>query len=96
MSTIPKDLMRHVEGDPWRQGRELPQVEEMSAMSDTFGGRVHLQWAAAAPVTLMGQLPFFIDFFEGGRTVRCLGRRLPVAAEQLQRAGPARRARNTG
>ena len=43
---------------------EQPPVEEPSAIADTFGGRVHIEWDATAPVTPFGQLPFFIDFLK--------------------------------
>lgn len=43
---------------------EQPPVEEWSATADTFGGRVHIEWDTAAPVTPFGQLPFFIDFLK--------------------------------
>lgn len=33
---------------------------------ETFGGRVHVEWDAAAPVTPLGQLPFFIEFLKQG------------------------------
>jgi len=49
------DLIPHPAG-------ELPPVEELSATADTFGGRVQVEWDPAAPVTPLGQLPFFIDF----------------------------------
>ena len=45
---------------------ELPLVEELSATADTFGGRVHVEWDPAAPVTPLGQLPFFIDYLKQG------------------------------
>lgn len=35
-----------------------------SAIADTFAGRVHVEWDAAAPVTPFGQLPFFIDYLK--------------------------------
>lgn len=31
---------------------------------ETFGGRVHVEWAPQAPVTPLGQLPFFIEFLK--------------------------------
>jgi hypothetical protein len=34
--------------------------------NDTFGGRVHVGWDAAAPVTSLGQLPFFIEYLKQG------------------------------
>ena len=43
---------------------EQPPVEELSAIADTFAGRVHVEWDATAPVTPFGQLPFFIDFLK--------------------------------
>src|SRR3954452_4859551 len=38
---------------------EQSEIEEWSAIADTFGGRVHVQWDAAEPVPPRGQLPFF-------------------------------------
>ena len=35
---------------------EQPEVEEWSA----FAGRIDIEWDSAAPVTPLGQLPFFI------------------------------------
>jgi hypothetical protein len=43
---------------------EQPSVEAGSAIADTFAGRVHIEWDATAPVTALGQLPFFIDFLK--------------------------------
>jgi hypothetical protein len=31
---------------------------------ETFGGRVHVEWAENAPVTPLGQLAFFVDFLK--------------------------------
>lgn len=31
---------------------------------DTFGGRIHVEWAPQAAVTPLGQLPFFIEFLK--------------------------------
>src|SRR6202007_1353326 len=45
---------------------EQPEVEEWSAVADTFGGRVHIEWDTAAPVTPLGQLPFFIEYLKQG------------------------------
>jgi hypothetical protein len=39
-------------------------VEALSAIADTFAGRVHVEWDATAPVTPFGQLPFFIDYLK--------------------------------
>jgi Transposase DDE domain group 1 len=43
---------------------EQPKVEVRSAIADTFAGRVHVEWDATAPVTTLGQLPFFIDYLK--------------------------------
>jgi hypothetical protein len=53
------ELIPHPAGEP-------PLVEELSATADTFGGRVHIEWDPAAPVTPLGQLPFFIDYLKQG------------------------------
>src|SRR5215469_11495319 len=45
---------------------EQPEVEEWSAVADTFGGRVHIEWDTTAPVTPLGQLPFFIEYLKQG------------------------------
>ena len=45
---------------------EQPTVEVRSAIADTFAGRIHVEWDAAAPVTPFGQLPFFIDYLKQG------------------------------
>jgi hypothetical protein len=45
---------------------EQPAVEGRSAIADTFAGRVHVEWDATAPVTPLGQLPFFIDYLKQG------------------------------
>src|SRR6266480_7268048 len=47
-------------------GGEQPEVEEWSAVADTFGGRVHIEWDTTAPVTPLGQLPFFIEYLKQG------------------------------
>jgi Transposase DDE domain group 1 len=43
---------------------EQPPVEMLSAIADTFAGRVHVEWDTTAPVTPFGQLPFFIDYLK--------------------------------
>jgi hypothetical protein len=43
---------------------EQPSVEVRSAIAETFADRVHIEWGPAAPVTVLGQLPFFIDFLK--------------------------------
>lgn len=34
------------------------------ASVDTYGGKIHIEWAPDSPVTPMGQLPFFIQFLK--------------------------------
>jgi hypothetical protein len=48
----------HAEVDP---GREDAPVAAL-----TFGGRVHVEWDPQAPVTPLGQLPFFIEYLRLG------------------------------
>ena len=57
MSTEQRCLAVHPAG-------EQPEVAPHSAIADTFAGRVHVEWDAAAPVTPFGQLPFFIDYLK--------------------------------
>ena len=57
MSTEQRGLVAH-------PGGEQPEVAGCSAIADTFAGRVHVEWDAAAPVTPLGQLPFFIDYLK--------------------------------
>src|SRR5271157_4528755 len=57
MSTEQPSLIVH-------PGGEQPPVDLWSATADTFAGRVHVEWDAAAPVTPFGQLPFFIDYLK--------------------------------
>src|SRR4051812_1247802 len=45
---------------------EQSEIEEWSAIADTFGGRVHVEWDAAEPVTPLGQLPFFVEYLKQG------------------------------
>src|SRR5215467_14018470 len=45
---------------------EQPEAEEWSAVADTFAGRVHIEWDTTAPVTPLGQLPFFIEYLKQG------------------------------
>ena len=40
---------------------EQPLVDLRPVTADTFAGRVHIEWDDTAPVTPLGQLPFFID-----------------------------------
>src|ERR1700752_3715057 len=46
---------------------EQPEVEEWSTVADTFAGRVHIESDTAAPVTPLGQFPFFIEYLKQGR-----------------------------
>ena len=44
-------------------------VERVSAgpvVADTFAGRIHVEWDGGAPVTPLGQLPFFIEYLKQG------------------------------
>src|ERR1700747_1962651 len=59
MGTEATSLVVHPEGEP-------PEVEAWSAIADTYAGRVHVEWDAAATVTPFGQLPFFIEFLKQG------------------------------
>src|ERR1700745_3786892 len=45
---------------------EQSEVEEWSAVAETFAGRVHVEWDTTAPVTPFGQLPFFIEYLKQG------------------------------
>lgn len=60
MSTSLSDVAAHLQG-------EQPLVELAGRLSaDTFAGRVHIEWDDHAPVTPLGQLPFFIDYLKQG------------------------------
>jgi hypothetical protein len=54
MNTQEQAIVAHPAG-------EQLMVEARSAIADTFSGRVHVEWDAAAPVTPFGQPAFFID-----------------------------------
>ena len=48
---------------------DQPVVERVSAgpvVTDTFAGRIHVEWDNSAPVTPLGQMPFFIEFVKQG------------------------------
>ena len=45
---------------------EQPEVEEWSAVAETFAGRVHIEWDTTAAVTPLGQLPFFVEYLKQG------------------------------
>src|SRR5246500_1410126 len=59
MGTETTGLVVHPKG-------EQPEIEVWSAVADTYGGRVHVEWDATAPVTPFGQLPFFIEYLRQG------------------------------
>jgi len=62
MSTIRKNF-------PALPFGEQPVVERVSGLAvvaDTFGGRVYVEWDNTAPVTPLGQLPFFIEYLKQG------------------------------
>src|SRR5690348_13233526 len=59
MGTETTGLVVHPKG-------EQPEIEVWSAVADTYGGRVHVEWDATAPVTPLGQLPFFIEYLKQG------------------------------
>ena len=44
---------------------QLPISEDQFTL-DTFGGRVRVEWEPHAPVTPLGQLPFFVEFLKTG------------------------------
>jgi hypothetical protein len=56
-------------------GTEHPLGEEISPparakngtfATETFGGKIHVEWDPTAAVTPIGQLPFFIQFLKVG------------------------------
>jgi Transposase DDE domain group 1 len=53
------DLITHPEGET-NNGALVPVAEAVAV--DTFGGRIHVEWAPEAAVTPLGQLPFFIEY----------------------------------
>ena len=63
---------------------EQPLVASVSAgpvVADTFAGRIHVEWDNSAPVTPLGQLPFFIEYLKkagyltaGWPIARCITR----------------------
>jgi Transposase DDE domain group 1 len=53
--------LAHLAGEqPGRVAAGLPVV------LDSFAGRVHVEWEPQAPVTALGQLPFFVEFLKAG------------------------------
>jgi hypothetical protein len=48
---------------------DQPVVEQVPAgpvVADTFAGHIHVEWDDRAPVTPLGQMPFFIEFVKQG------------------------------
>lgn len=39
-------------------------ASENALLTDTYRGRIHVEWDSDAPVTPMGQLAFFVDFLK--------------------------------
>ncbi len=62
--------MRTIRGDlPGLPAGEQSAVERLfntAVVADTFAGRIHVEWDAAATVTPFGQLPLFIEFLKPG------------------------------
>jgi hypothetical protein len=57
-----KTLIRvHPEGE-WETEEEFAAAAAVSL--DTFAGKVHVKWAPEAGVSILGQLPFFIEFLK--------------------------------
>ena len=44
------------------KGREIINHESISL--ETYGGKVHVEWDPQGAVSLLGQLPFVIEFFK--------------------------------
>src|SRR6186997_1050472 len=65
---------------------EQPPVEEWSAIADTFGGRVHVEWDAAEPVTPLGQLPFCHENIVRSYSARRRGFECDMVAETFEPA----------
>ena len=42
----------------------VEEAADRSAVADTYGGRVHVEWDPSAAVTPLGQLPFFAEFLK--------------------------------
>ncbi len=58
-----EDKMAHPEGE-----RNSPCIGSKNALlaTETFGGKIHVEWDPTAAVTPIGQLPFFIQFLKVG------------------------------
>src|SRR3954452_9663026 len=57
METQERELIANPAAEP-------PAVEGRAAIAHTFARRIHIEWAATAPVTPFGPLPFFIDYLK--------------------------------
>jgi hypothetical protein len=72
---------------------DQPVVEQVSAgpvVADTFGGRIHVEWDNSAPVTPLGQMPFFLYRVRQTRwAVRRSRGGLSAALHEPERAGEA-------
>lgn len=44
----------------------MQKAVDTTLATDTFDGKVHIEWDPDAAVTPMGQLPFFIQFLKLG------------------------------
>ena len=69
------------------QGESLHQASPVSSSPisvDTYGGRVHVEWDPQAAVTLLGQLPFFIEFLKTADLFAPWVRGLPVDLPESQ------------
>jgi hypothetical protein len=44
----------------------IERVSSLPVVADTYAGRIHVEWDNSATVTLLGQLPFFIEFLKQG------------------------------
>ena len=43
---------------------ERAVADEAALVLDTFGGKLHVKFDHAASVTMLGQLPFFVEFLQ--------------------------------
>ncbi|MBA2727561.1 MAG: transposase [Parachlamydiaceae bacterium] len=68
MENNPGREILHPEGEPNSPSnsskKETLPTQLNRTVCDTFQGVVHLEWDPQAPVTPLGQLPFFIDFLK--------------------------------
>lgn len=71
---------------PAHPAGEQSPVEEWSAIADTFGGRVHVEWDAAEPVTPLGQLPFCHENIVRSYSARRRGFECDMVAETFEPA----------